>query len=226
MNQPQTPQLTEKEVFDYLATHPDFLERHPRLLSHINLSHDVEGGVSLVERQVKVLREKNRELQGRLIEMLSAAQTNEQLLGKCIRLTLCLIDCKSLEQMVNTLHDVLRREFGLKAISISLVGRWARVNDARIYQEPDRLFKPLECEFPDNEPICGRLDKKTQELLFSSFNGPQGSVALIPLGQHGQFGLLALLSEDPAHFSPEMGSLFLELIAAVTTQMLMKFKDF
>jgi hypothetical protein len=225
MNQHEL-QLSEQAVFDYLAEHPDFLERHPRLLTHLQFSHEVEGGVSLVERQVKVLREKNRELQGRLIDMLSAAQTNEQLLSKCIRLTLCLIDCQSLAQMVNTLHDVLRREFGLKEVSISLVGRWPRVNDARIYADADRLFKPLECEFPDNEPVCGRLDRKTKELLFSSYSGSQGSVALIPLGQKGRLGLLALLSDDPAHFSPDMGSLFLELIAAVTTQMLTKFKDF
>jgi hypothetical protein len=225
MNQHAT-QLTEQAVFDYLAQNPDFLERHPNLLSHIQLSHQVEGGVSLVERQVKILREKNRELQGRLIEMLSAAQANEQLLSKCIRLTLCLIDCQSLAQMVNTLHDVLRREFGLKAVSVSLVGRWPRVNDARVYPDVERLLKPLECEFPDNEPVCGRLDRKTHELLFAGYSGATGSVALIPLGQKGRLGLLALLSEDPAHFSPDMGSLFLELIAAVTTQMLTKFKDF
>ena len=113
----QANAVTEQQVFDFLATHPDFLERHPKLLSHITISHQVEGGVSLVDRQVNELRDKNRELQGKLIEMLRSAQDNEQLLEKCIRLVLCLIDCQSLQQLTNTLNDLLKREFDLDLVS-------------------------------------------------------------------------------------------------------------
>ncbi|NVJ59168.1 MAG: DUF484 family protein [Gammaproteobacteria bacterium] len=216
---------TEQQVFDYLATHPDFLERHPKLFSHMSISHQVDGSVSLVERQVKVLREKNREMQGKLIEMLDAAQTNEDLLVKCIRLILCLIDCQSLQQLTNTLQDLLKREFVLDDVSINLAGRWPRSDNVRVYSDIHRLFTDLEVHFPDNEPVCGRLDNKTRELLFSS--GPKtGSVALLPLGKQGQFGLLALYSNDQTRFSPDMGDLFLQLISSVTSQMLLRFKDF
>jgi uncharacterized protein len=47
------------------------------------------------------------------------------------------------------------------------------------------------------------------------------SVALVPLGQTAVFGLLALGSEDPKRFFPEMGTLYLrrigELCAAGVT---------
>ncbi|NVJ50924.1 MAG: DUF484 family protein [Gammaproteobacteria bacterium] len=222
----ESTSFTEQQVFDFLAENPDFLERHPRLLSHLSISHQVEGGVSLVERQVKVLREKNRELQGKLIEMLSAAQTNEQLLVKCIRLVLCLIDCESLAQLTNTLNDLLVREFDLNAVSINLGGHWPRVDNVRIYKDVEKLHTELDCHFPDDEPVCGRLDRRTRETLFSNAPGTTGSVALLPLGKQGQLGVIALFSEDQARFSPEMGDLFLQLISSVTSQMLLKFKDF
>lgn len=218
--------VTEQQVFDFLATHPDFLERHPKLLSHITISHQVEGGVSLVERQVKVLRDKNRELQGKLIEMLRSAQDNEQLLEKCIRLVLCLIDCQSLQQLTNTLNDLLKREFDLDLVSINLVGRWPRHDNARVYSDAKGLLQSLDCQFPDNQPICGRIDKKTRSVLFPSTTEAPGSVAILPLGQSGNMGILALLSHDATRFSPEMGDLFLQLISSVTSQMLQKFKDF
>lgn len=218
--------FTEQQVFDFLAENPDFLERHPRLLSHLSISHQVEGGVSLVERQVKVLREKNRELQGKLIEMLSAAQSNEALLIKCIRLVLCLIDCQSLEQLTNTLNDLLKREFDLDAISINLGGHWPRTDNVRVYKDVTKLHSELDCHFPDDEPVCGRLDRKTREVLFANTGVQNGSVALMPLGKHGQLGVIALFSDDQTRFSPEMGDLFLQLISSVTSQMLLRFKDF
>jgi len=222
----QTNTISEQQVFDYLASHPDFLQQYPQLLSHIEVPHDVDGGVSLVERQVKVLREKNRELQGKLIEMLKAAQDNEALLQKCIRLVLCLVDCTSLEQLTNTLEDVVKREFDLDAATIHLIGRWPKVSSVRVYSTADKLQSILECRFPDDEPICGRLDRRVKEAVFPNHSFSSGSVALLPIGKGGHFGVLALYSRDQTRFSPEMGSLFLELISAVTSQMLQKFKDF
>ncbi len=218
--------INEQQIFDYLAAHPNFLEKHPQLLSHITVPHEVDGGVSLVERQVKVLREKNRELQGKLIDMLKAAQDNETLLGQCVQLVLCLIDCNSLEQLTNTLSDVLKREFDLDAVSITLIGHWQKVSSVRVYSDSTILQRTLDCRFPDSEPICGRMDSRIKQGLFSTSNYTQGSVALLPLGKTGQYGILALLSKDETRFSPDMGSLFLELVSAVTTQMLLKFKDF
>ena len=58
--------LDENEVADFLRTHPDFFERHLALLTELVVPHSSRGGaVSLLERQVGVLRdqliiEKNR----------------------------------------------------------------------------------------------------------------------------------------------------------------------
>lgn len=50
--------LDENEVADFLRAHPDFFERHLALLSELVVPHSSRGGaVSLLERQVGVLRD-------------------------------------------------------------------------------------------------------------------------------------------------------------------------
>ena len=49
-------QLPEQAVVDYLTAHPDFFTRHPQLLRDLSLPHDSGNAVSLIERQVELLR--------------------------------------------------------------------------------------------------------------------------------------------------------------------------
>ena len=43
------------------------------------------------------------------------------------------------------------------------------------------------------------------------------SVALVPLGDHGSLGVMAIGSSDQNRFYPGMGTLFLDLLADVIT---------
>ena len=58
----QDEALSAQAVHDYLATHPDFFEQNPSLLSALNLPHSSGGTVSLIERQISVLRQKDLKL--------------------------------------------------------------------------------------------------------------------------------------------------------------------
>ncbi|MEE4245652.1 MAG: DUF484 family protein [Kangiellaceae bacterium] len=218
--------LNEDDIVNYLADHPDFFEQNPQLLTHLSFKHDIDGSVSLVERQVKVLREKNRDLQGQLINMLTSAHTNEELLGKCMRLVLCLLDCNALDELTQTLSDTLIREFEIDAVSISLFGHWPKIESAKVITDGSHLLTQIDCSFPDNEPICGRIDRTTNQLLFPHSNIGKGSVAILPLGQAAKLGLLALLSSDERRFSPDMGSLFLTMISSVASSLILQYKDF
>ena len=50
--------LSEEQVRDYLKQHEDFLQRNPDMLDHLHISHASGSAVSLVEKQVSVLKEK------------------------------------------------------------------------------------------------------------------------------------------------------------------------
>ena len=58
-------QVSEEAVREYLEAHPDFFEHNKALLSQLELPHGAGGAVSLVERQVSVLRQKELKLQPR-----------------------------------------------------------------------------------------------------------------------------------------------------------------
>jgi len=78
--------LSEKEVIAYLISHPEIYHEHPHLLEHLPLSHEVEGAVSLVERQLQTLRDKNKKLQNQLSELIENAQQAEDLFHKTTQL--------------------------------------------------------------------------------------------------------------------------------------------
>ena len=57
--------LNDSSVGDYLQTYPDFFERNSQLLTKLRLPHlrDAGATVSLVERQIEVLRERSQSLE-------------------------------------------------------------------------------------------------------------------------------------------------------------------
>ena len=82
VNQAQatSDELTEDSIADYLQSNPDFFERHQTLLGNLKLPHSTSGAaVSLVERQVSVLRQQNVALERRLRDLVDVARSNDQL---------------------------------------------------------------------------------------------------------------------------------------------------
>src|SRR5687768_1938188 len=64
----------------YLKAHPDFFEHHPHILALMQLTHTGTGAaVSLIERQVGLLREQNRAIERKLLELVQIARENERL---------------------------------------------------------------------------------------------------------------------------------------------------
>src|SRR5687767_3955104 len=80
-------ELSDEAVAQHLQSHPDFFERQSTVLLKLRLPHQRQSGqtVSLVERQVEVLRERNQGLERRLGELMEVARANEQLGDKIHR---------------------------------------------------------------------------------------------------------------------------------------------
>jgi len=69
--------MRSEEIAQYLQDHPDFFEAHLDLLTEINLPHPHGGRtISLSERQLVALREKNHVLEKQMHELLSNAREN------------------------------------------------------------------------------------------------------------------------------------------------------
>jgi len=91
----------EESIAAYLQHNPDFFERHHPLLARLRLPHARGGStISLVERQIEVLREKHTAVEGKLAEFVRVARANDALAEKLHRFTRQLLRAGSREAVI------------------------------------------------------------------------------------------------------------------------------
>ncbi|MGB5211153.1 MAG: DUF484 family protein [Gammaproteobacteria bacterium] len=209
----------EDEVARYLAENPDFFDRHPELLGGIRLSHNNGGGtISLVERQLDVLRAKNRKLDKRLRELVGVARTNHELSDKIHRLSLRLIDARGVDEIMRRLELALREDLGANESVMVLFHQPSTIvqlPDTRFLRRIERnneALKPFATFIEQGRPRCGRARDTQLDFLFPDHAEEIGSVALVPLGPKASIGMLAIGSHDQDRFHPGMSTDFLERI--------------
>ena len=105
------PQMTHEEMVEFLQRHPAFFVEHDELLADLIVPHEAGHAVSLVERQVKLLRERNIDVRHRLNQLMDTARENDRLFDKSRRLILGMLEAQSPDQVVATLEDSLRTDF-------------------------------------------------------------------------------------------------------------------
>ncbi|WP_347902676.1 DUF484 family protein [Pseudomonas purpurea] len=228
-DQPQVPapqpdellgeSLEAAAVAAYLEAHPDFFVDHEDLLATLRLPHQRGDTVSLVERQMKILRERNIEMRHRLSHLMDVARDNDRLFDKTRRLILALMDASSLEDVVISVEDSLRQDFQVPFVSLILfsdeampVGRWVSSADAH---------KAIGGLLSEGKSVSGSLREHELDFLFGEEQRQQiGSTAVVTLSHQGLYGVLAIASRDPQHYKSSVGTLFLSYIAEVMGRVL------
>lgn len=217
------PEAEEESVARYLQHNPDFFERHQPLLARLRLPHARTGStISLVERQVEVLREKQSGVEQKLAEFVRVARANDVIADKLQKFTRRLLRARTREQVLVQLEASLREDFDAFNSTLLLVGTPA-ANESdqhfvRSVSAEDAGLKSFESLFASGKPRCGQARDSQRDLLFGADAASIGSVALVPLMEKGSIiGLLALGSTDRDRFHPGMSTEFLgrmaELIA-------------
>ena len=112
--------LDPKDVEAFLRAHPNFLQDRPGLLAVLNLPHGGEGAVSLVERQVSVLRERNIASRQKLAELSDIGRENDRLLD-ATRNTIIALLAGSILQKIG-----MRCEEGFYFFGVQCVGHVSR----------------------------------------------------------------------------------------------------
>jgi len=212
--------LADDGVVDYLLGHPEFFEAHPELLSKLKVPHPSGSAVSLIERQVEVLRGQHRQLERKLVDLIEVARANDTLIERIHRLALALLEGANLPDRLYALQEELRERFGADEVSLFLrhpkeqkgdagPARWLKEGDAGLEQFHELLKA--------GKPHVGRLRPPQLEFLFGGQAEHIASSALVPLGDKGALGLLAVGSRDADRFSPTLGTAFLTRISELVT---------
>ena len=215
----EAPQSADS-VVDYLVSHPEFFETHAELLAKLKIPHPTGASVSLIERQVEVLRQQHRQLERKLVDLIEVARANDTLIERIHRLALALLEGANLPERLYALQEQLRERFGADEVSLFLLHADARQADAG----PARWLKPEDAgleQFRDllksGKSHVGRLRPPQLEFLFGDQAERITSSALVPLGDKGDLGLLAVGSHDAERFSPTLGTAFLTRISELVT---------
>ena len=221
---PSIADISADQVAAYLKLHPDFFLKRDDLLTELQVAHPAGGAVSLLERQVSVLRERSVDLRHRLNSLLDNARNNDRLFEQTKQLVLKLLEAQSLDQIVDTFKHSLEQEFQIDFASLVLIGnpaqhrglraRMATLGDARAQIEG--LLK-------SSKAVCGVLRPEEVKFLFPEHSRQIGSAAVIPLSFGQPLGVLAIASTDPHYFRSSMGTLFLGYIAEVINRLLPKY---
>ncbi|WP_045856858.1 DUF484 family protein [Teredinibacter purpureus] len=215
--------ISDEQVAQYLKKHPDFFNRHIDLLADLDLPHQSGPAVSLVERQVAILRDRNMDMRHRLSQLLDNARDNDRLFDKTKRLVLALLECNDLGDLVDALYYSFDKEFNIHYTRLILFGNNnTPVSEARIVSIHDaRDYIGKRLKLPNT--VSGGIDVKESGFLFDGDAPNIGSAAIAVL-QHGSpLGVLAIGNQDPNYYRSSMGTLFLSYIAEVLNRQLPKY---
>jgi len=211
-------QSLQQVVANYLRRHPGFLSEFPDVLEALQLSHASGSASSLIERQVAQLRKKNRELSQQLNRMMQVASENEQLMSRLHQLTLELTAIDTTPAFFQHLSRSLLDDFRADVLRIYLFDRkFANLSseDVQTVDRNDERLQQFQVHLDKSQAVCGRFGESKLNFLFDNKARWVQSTALVPLGEKGADGIMAIGSSDPARFYPGMGTLFLDLLADV-----------
>ncbi len=206
------------DVAAYLKEHPEFFENYAEVVADVMIPHPHGGrAISISERQILTLRERAKQLEVKLGEMIQFGEENDVISEKVHRLGLALIAARDVAALSNVVDFNLREDFAVPHVALKL---WHSAAGESDVSEATRTFAAGLLH-----PHCGPLAMADTAAFFGEAAALLKSFAYIPLRGKDTFGLLALASEDAQRFYPEMGTLYLTRIGEVIAACLLRHLD-
>ena len=217
--------LDDESVANYLMEHPDFFSTHEDLLLSLRIPHKSGQAISLLERQVSLLRRKNDETQDKIKSFVENAKENDELFEKTRTIVLNIINTVSLQDLSNLIEEKLKKEFDASCSKLFFA------TEDKIEESESTLFLlPLELTikvlgklFQRKRAYCGTLNSDQASLFFPDSTNIS-SVAIIPIHFHDEskfkaklpgVPLLVVASNKEKHFNSSLDTLFLDFIGEI-----------
>ncbi len=233
--------MNDREVADYLLANPEFFARHAELLATIRLANPHgKAAISLQERQMEMLRDKNKHLERRLAELVRYGHENDSLSAKFSRWTARVIAERDPYALPRTIAEGIADVFDVPQTALrvwDVADTYAQADFARQVGEEVRLFTN-----GLSTPYCGAntgfeaAQWLAPTVAASAANATDGVEAAPPAGDSAAtsvallalraplagidapaFGLLVLGSPDPRRFHDGMATDFLAQIATLAS---------
>jgi uncharacterized protein len=202
--------MKAEDIADYLKAHPEFFEQYADMLAEIYVPHPHGGRtISISERQIVSLREKSKQLETKLREIIDFGEENDAIGEKIHRLTMALLGTRDIAGALSAIYLSLREDFAVPHVVLR-VWRSGAATDLAEFAPVSASTREFAASL--SQPYCCAHTMVDTAILFGEAAPHLRSFSYVPLRDGEVFGLLALASEDPQRFYPDMGTLYLKRI--------------
>jgi uncharacterized protein YigA (DUF484 family) len=210
--------LDPNQVEHFLRENPDFFSDKDELLVDMRIPHGAGNAVSLVEKQLVILRERNADLRNRMTELIGNARENDRLFNLTKRLVLALLDTKNLAQATDLVYSSFATDFNIQTTQIVLFSDtgMSRAKQCSLESAQTHVGRFLKAR----QTVGGGLSQPERDFIFDDNSEKVGSAALAILAYGEIYGLLAIGHEDPEYYKSGLGTMFLSYIAEVYSRII------
>ncbi len=210
-------EVSVAQVVEYLRNNPDFFIQREELLADLSLPHESGKAISLLERQVTILRDRGIEARQKLNSLLENARNNDQLFDATRNLVLALLRAEGITEIANVAQDQLSDYINIDACEIILVERnRLGVSPSVRVETSDKLQQDFEDVFRLKRTHCGIQSDEQLAYLFPQHHSQIRSTALCPVVNNSEvLALFAFGNHTENYFNVNLDTLFLDFIGQV-----------
>jgi len=219
MNTDKKNKVSNKEIAEYLILNPNFFKENPEVLNSIEIIHESGAAVSLIQKQVELLRSNYNSTTDKLMELLGIAKNNEDIFILTKELILSLINASSIEEIVALIEKSFVADFGAKKSKVLFFTESSKNLPKGRVKNPAEARNILGNLLKPGKIFCGEVNKKVAKFIFNQKTGVK-EIALVPLNSSSLLGLIALGSDQPGKYSDNKDTLFLDFIAEVVSKLI------
>ena len=200
--------LDAKDVELYLLENTDFFVSRESLVSELSFKHDAEGASSLLEMQVRKLRDEQSRLMDMLTGFVSTGKENEELFFKSKNLTLSLISSNKFDEVKKTVELFFQENFEVDSCILETL------SDAEL----QNLEKITGLDMNKDAIHMGPLSKEKMAAFFSNDAIKSAVISVMKLKKG--FGLLKVGSIEATKYLGDGDTTFIEYIRDVIVRVL------
>ena len=219
MNDKKKHNPSAKEVADYLILNPNFFKENPEVLNSIEIVHESGAAVSLIQRQVELLRTDYNSTTDRLMELLANAKNNDDIFNLTKKLILDLINARNIEEITSILEERFKKDFGAdESRLIFFTESNKNIPKGRVKNPVQSANKLADLMVP-GELFCGEVKQEITKFIFNDETSFK-EVALIPLTSSSLKGMIALGSTQKGKYTENKDTLFLDFVCEVVSRLI------
>ena len=200
--------INAKEIELYLLENTDFFVSRESLVSELSFKHDAKGATSLLEMQVRKLRDEQSRLMDMLSGFVSTGKENEELFFKSKNLTLSLIASKDFDEVKKTVESFFKNNFNVDVCILEIL------SDSDLQD----LENKTSLDMSKDAIHMGPLSKEKMLAFFSNDSVKSAVISVMKLKE--DFGLLKIGSHESTKYLGDGDTTFIEYIRDIIVRIL------